>query len=339
MEETPSKVAGKTMKSSEDDRNALLTPPAEVTPQNAATPFLTAPVSVQVQSVLYNNEFEAIDRSVASLARSAELAITSGVCSKVLLRYGDSSSIPRLTTAEIAALNVTANGILTIEYVHFGGNLGSARGHNQLAEESQADFLLIQNPDIVVAPRLLETLLAPFSSPNIGMTEAKQLPIEHPKDYDPVTGETCWATTASAIIPASLFRQLKGFDADSFFLYCDDVDFSWRVREAGFKVIFQPSAIVFHDKRLSPSGQWQPSQAEHYYSAEAALFLAHKWSRPDLVEEYLNFFEQNGDSNQKKAANLFTERRMNGQLPEPRDHDHKIGQFVGTNYARHRYAL
>ena len=32
------------------------------------------------------------------------------------------------------------------------------------------------------------------------------------------------------MIPLPLFRELGGFDADNFFLYCDDVDFSWLVR-------------------------------------------------------------------------------------------------------------
>ncbi len=307
--------------------------------QSPGTPFLKSPVSVQVQSVLYNTEFAAVERAVASLARAAELAITAGVCSKVTLRYGDSSPLPALTQAELGALNAAGLGCLTVEYVYFNGNLGSARGHNTLAENCEADFLLIQNPDIVVSPRIFEYLLAPFAVPGVGMTEAKQLPIEHPKDYDSVTGETSWATTACAMIPFALFRQLDGFDAESFFLYCDDVDFSWRVREAGFKVLFQPGAVVFHDKRLTTAGRWPSSQAERYYSAEASLFLTHKWSRPDLTAKYHKHFEDQGDDNQKRAAKVFSDRRLKNQLPEPRDRNHKIGQFIGYNYAKHRFEL
>jgi len=32
-----------------------------------------------------------------------------------------------------------------------------------------------------------------------------------------------------------LFLELQGFDADTFFLYCDDVDLSWRVRLAAIR--------------------------------------------------------------------------------------------------------
>lgn len=56
------------------------------------------------------------------------------------------------------------------------------------------------------------------------------------------------------------------------------------VRLAGYKVIYVPSAVAFHDKRVSANAEWQPTNAERYYSAEAALFMAYKWSNPERVE-------------------------------------------------------
>jgi hypothetical protein len=302
-------------------------------------PFLRPGATLQVQSVLYNNDFTAIKRAVESLARAAELAISAGACTEVTLRYGDSSGLPCLSDTALNDLRINHGGPLTIEYDHFAGNLGSARGHNRLASDTGSDFILVQNPDVVVSPRLIETLLGCFNRAGVGMAEAKQIPIEHPKDYDAVTGETSWATTACAMIPMALFRQLDGFDADSFFLYCDDVDFSWRVRLAGFFVIFQPEAIAFHDKRLSIHGDWQPSAAEKYYSAEASLILAHKWSRGDLTNKYLDLFAKSEDLNQMKAADVFEKLRSGARLPAAIDPDHRVGQFIDVFYAKHRYPL
>jgi GT2 family glycosyltransferase len=302
-------------------------------------PFWRPGMSLQVQSVLYNNEPNVVGRAAASLARATQLAVAAGACASVTLRYGDSSALPCLNVEALAAMRAENAGSLTIEYDYFGGNLGSARGHNRLAAASGADFILVQNPDVVVSPRLLEVLLGCFRRAGVGMAEGKQIPIEHPKDYDPDTGETSWATTACAMIPLALFRELGGFDAESFFLYCDDVDFSWLVRRAGYKVIFQPAASCFHDKRLSQTGDWQPSGAERYYSSEAALFMAHKWSRPDLVEQYLGDFEDSGEPNQQKAARVFRERRTSGTLSVPIDSEHKVGVFDSVFFARHRYSL
>ncbi len=295
--------------------------------------------SVQVQSVLYNNTVDDVERALQSLYRAAELSISDKTCKSVSIHYGDSSSIPCLGDDTLLRLQTTYAPALDIKYSYFDGNLGSAKGHNTLAAGSEAEFLLILNPNVVVAPNLFTELLSEFRLSGPGMVEAKQLPVEHPKDYNPSTGETSWATTACALIPNSLFKELGGFDAESFFLYCDDVDFSWRVRLAGYSVVFRPSAVVFHDKRLTAEGRWEPTGSEVYYSAEAALFMAHKWSRPDLLAEYLSFFTKHGDEIQQRAAKTFLSRRNENTLPTPLDADHKIGQFIDYMYARHRFPL
>ena len=141
------------------------------------------------------------------------------------------------------------------------------------------------------------------------------------------------------MIPAPLFRFLGGYDSDSFFLYCDDVDLSWRARLAGFKVIFQPAALAFHDKRLGDDGGWRPTEAEKYFSAEAALLLSYKWSHPDLTERCLEDFRRTGAEELLRAAEEFERRRDEGRLPVPIDADHRIAQFIKGNYAEHRFPL
>ncbi|WP_284270209.1 glycosyltransferase [Mesorhizobium huakuii] len=295
------------------------------------------PISIQQQSVIYRTDIYAIERSLESIARAAELAVPFGV-SEFCLVYGDSSPDPCLTDDQISVLRNRFSNI-TIKYDFFNGNLGSAGGHNRLAAAATADFILIQNPDVVPAPRLLENLIAPFSDKGIGMVEAKQIPIEHPKEYDTQTGDTSWASTACAIVRRDTYERIGGFDAKTFFLYCDDVDFSWRVRELGLRVVFQPSAVAFHDKRLSTQGGWQPSSSERFYSAEAALLLTYKWSREDLTEKILEDFLQHGDEFQKKAVVEFNERKERGLLPKQRDQSRAVAQFVDGNYAKHRYAI
>jgi hypothetical protein len=295
--------------------------------------------SIGVQSILFNNDHQHVERCIGALARAAELAISSGACSRVTLSYGDCSPQRCLPMKLFEQLRLRYDGLLKIDYKFFGENRGSARGHNEIAVANDSEFFLFQNPDVMVSPRLLEMMLSSFDPVGVGMVEAKQLPIEHPKEYDQQTGETAWAATACAMAPAVLFNQLKGFDSHSFFLYCDDVDFSWRVRQAGFRVVHQPSAVVFHDKRLSNDAAWLPSNAEKYYSAEAALFLTFKWSRSDLTEKYLTYFRESGIEYLVRASQEFDRRREVGDLPEPVDDSHKVGQFFGDHYTKHRFSL
>lgn len=183
-------------------------------------------------------------------------------------------------------------------------------------------------------------LLSAFDQSNCGMAEARQLPIEHPKDYDPRTGDTPWATTACALISTEIFRQLNGFDSETFFLYCDDVDFSWRVRLAGRRVLFQPSSVVFHDKRLNIDGSWKPSSAERYYSIEASLLMAYKYSRPDRLNEVLAVCDKYAsDEVFARAASNFRSREKIGKLPAQIDPEHKVSEFYNDNYCRHRFVI
>jgi GT2 family glycosyltransferase len=42
------------------------------------------------------------------------------------------------------------------------------------------------------------------------------------------------------MIRMSVFRDLGGYDADSFFLDCEDLDLVCRVREPGFRIAHEP---------------------------------------------------------------------------------------------------
>lgn len=295
--------------------------------------------SLRVQSVLFGNDAKDIRRTLDNLSRAAELAAASGDFSYVAVAYGDCSPVPVFSDDEFSEMRSRYKDCLDVSYDFFGANLGSAKGQNTLLEKSTQDFVLIMNPDIVVSPNIFSELKRPFAGDGVGLVEARQLPIEHPKTYDASTGETSWAATACALIPKEVLSAVGNFDSDSFFLYCDDVDFSWRIRLAGFKVVYQPTAVVFHDKRLSVEGGWVTTYAERYYSAEAALFLTYKWSRNDLTEEILKNFSSSGVDHLLKAAEAFEQRRRAGTLPSQIDPKNQIAQFVQGNYSDHRFVM
>ncbi len=304
-----------------------------------STPAVAGAVSLQVQSVLFGNNVADLDRSLDALARAIELARGRGVLGRVVVAYGDCSSAPTFDAVAVAARSerLVVAGAEPLAYTFFDENLGSAEGNNRLWAEVATDLVLILNPDTVVAPDTLVELVAPLREPGVGLVEGRQLPIEHPKDYDPATGDTSWASGACSMVPAAVVREIGGYDSRSFFLYCDDVDFSWRVRLAGYRVVHRPSARVFHDKRLRPDGSWSVGSAEEYWSAEGALVLAHKYSRPDRVAEIRRDLLAHGSEAQRRAVADFDRRGDEGRLPVPVDADHAVGQFIAGNYARHRY--
>lgn len=295
--------------------------------------------SVRVHSILYDLPVEDVERSLVNLGRAVQLAQAAGHVGHVDVAFGDCSPAPMLDEVTVGRFReeLHLHGIDAFHYTFFDANLGSAAGQNRLFAAADSDLVLILNPDTVLAPDTLSELVAAVSEPGVGLAEARQLPLEHPKVYDPVTGDTSWAATACALVPRSVFAAVSGFDSETFFLYCDDVDFSWRIRLAGYRVVFRPGARLFHDKRLDVRGRWQVSGAEEYYSAEAAMLLAHKFSRPDLVMKMRGDLSRRGSELQRKAVVEFDRRERSGELPRPIDPDHRVAQFINGNYAMHRF--
>lgn len=131
------------------------------------------------------------------------------------------------------------------------------------------------NPDGRAHPRLLQALCERSQACAGGaLVEALQFPCEHPKPFDPTHGDTPWASGACLLIPRAIQERLGGFD-DTFFMYCEDVDLSWRARAAGFRVVSEPRALFLHQVTNRPA-----NPRGHALMLAAGVQLGRKWGRP-----------------------------------------------------------
>ncbi len=297
--------------------------------------------SLWIQTVLFRHTYREIRGLVEGVRAAARFARNRGAYGSITLALGDSSP-RRAIGPELErqlAETLPEYGIDRFHYVFYDENRGSAGGQNTLFElrDPGTDYVFVMNPDVYLCPDVLCQLLGPFDSPDVGIVEARQIPLEHAKKFDLVDGSTSWASGACMMVRAAALEKVGGFDGDSFFLYCDDVDFSWRTRLAGYDVIHQPSARVFHDKRIQTDGKMAVSDAERYYSAEAALLMAWKYSRPDLVQSWSEELLGSSEIPHLKAVEEFRTRQQAGTLPTPLDPEGRVAEFVGHYYGEHRF--
>lgn len=274
----------------------------------------------------------------SSVAASVRLAKERGALGVAEIRFGDSSP-SSFQDADVAELIGYAHGagFDRAEYEHFGANLGSAGGSNRLAEGAESDFILVLNPDTYASPDLVTALLGATREPAVGAVDARQIPLEHPKWYDLETGDTSWASGACVLLRTSAFREVDGFDDSHFFLHCDDVDLSWRLRLAGWRVRHAPRAVVFHDKRPAEHGSIEPSDIEVYHSLRGRLLLARRYARPDIEEETITRVERHGNDAQMRAVSDFLDEVRAGRVPEPIADAHRVAEFIDGEYAEHRF--
>ena len=54
-----------------------------------------------------------------------------------------------------------------------------------------------------------------------------------------------WATGAAMFVRASVWHELGGLDGD-FFAHMEEIDFCWRVHNAGYRVAYCPQSTLYH---------------------------------------------------------------------------------------------
>ena len=160
-------------------------------------------------------------------------------------------------------------------------NLGFGAGHNAGLAGGKAAFCLVANIDLEFAPDALSRIvtMAVADAACAVAWEFRQKPYEHPKLYDPVTGTTNWNSHACVLIRRSAFEAVGGYD-HNLFMYGEDVELSYRLRQQGGLLRYCPAAVVWHHSYES-AGQVKPLQ--YTGSTFASLYLRMKYgSRANL---------------------------------------------------------
>ena len=181
-------------------------------------------------------------------------------------------------------------------------NQGFIRSCNAGADTAQGQYLYFLNNDTELTPSSIDALLRTFSDfPNTGLAGSKliypdgrlqeagciiwqdadawnvgrcsdaQLPIfNYAREVD-------YCSAASIMVPKHLFEELGGFDEHFSPAYCEDCDIALKIREKGYRVIYQPQSTVIHYEGIT-SGTDTSEGAKSYQIVNCKkLFL--RWQK------------------------------------------------------------
>ena len=187
------------------------------------------------------------------------------------------------TADEIRAMPELALGFASVDVRASGENLGFGRGHNANARRGKSPWLLVVNQDCVVEPGALERLveIAAADDAKVAAWEMRQVPYEHPKAYDPATLDTPWASGAATLFRREAYEAAGGFD-EALFMYGEDVDLSWRLRAAGWRVTYQPRCAVVH-RTYREAGEVKPLQV--FGGVQTNLCLRMRYGGPARIAQ------------------------------------------------------
>ena len=157
-------------------------------------------------------------------------------------------------------------------------NAGFAGGYNMALSKIEADYYVLLNSDIEVTEGWVKPVIELMESDtNIAACQPKILAYHDKTEFeyagasggfidkygypfcrgrlfqslekdvgqyeDPI--EVFWATGACLFVRADIYHQSGGLDAD-FFAHMEEIDFCWRVKNKGYKIMVCPSSTVYH---------------------------------------------------------------------------------------------
>jgi len=128
-----------------------------------------------------------------------------------------------------------------------GENLGFGRGQNSNFARGNAPYFLVTNVDIEFRPDAIERIAhaAIADTGNTASWEFRQSPYEHPKLYNPVDLTTSWSSSACILFRRTAFASVGGYE-ERIFMYGEDVELSYRLRDHGYVLKYCPSAVCRH---------------------------------------------------------------------------------------------
>ncbi len=161
----------------------------------------------------------------------------------------------------------------SVRLVRAPANRGFGAGCNLGARHARGKYLVFLNPDTRVAPGWLDALLAPLSDPQVALVTPCILRMDNPcrinaagnevhptglafcrgagmfSDAFPVPEDVAAISGAAFSVRREVWDALGGMD-ETFFLYVEDTDLSWRAQLAGYRCLYVPERGVYHDYNL-----------------------------------------------------------------------------------------
>lgn len=177
-------------------------------------------------------------------------------------------------------------------------NLGFTGGNNVGIRAGKGEYFLIINNDTEVVPDLLDRMLEPFDrDPLVGVVSPKIRYFSHPTiiqyagftEVNPFTGRnkpiggnmvdhgqfdtpcyTAYAHGAAMMVKREVIEKV-GLLPDIFFIYYEELDWSAHIRRAGYKVFYQPSALIYHKESITMGKE--SAMKAYFHNRNRILFM------------------------------------------------------------------
>jgi GT2 family glycosyltransferase len=185
-----------------------------------------------------------------------------------------------------------------IKVIRSEQNLGFSGGNNVGIKAAKGEYFFIVNNDTEVTPHLLHKLLEPFElDSSIGVVSPKIRYFSDPNiiqyagfsSINPYTGRnktigykqedvgqfdtpgyTAYAHGAAMLVKREIVEKV-GFLPEIFFIYYEELDWSANIHKAGYKIYYQPEALIYHKESMTMGKE--SLMKTYYFNRNRILFM------------------------------------------------------------------
>lgn len=199
-----------------------------------------------------------------------------------------------------------------VRVIQTGANLGFGRAANLGLQQARGDFLLFLNPDTVVPQGALDAAVnivarhPEVGVVGVGLRDGKGTlqpscghflslrsllggnlrpargrgPVRESNGRGvlwtvPKQAEVDWVIGAFMVGRREVLAMVSGFDED-YFLYAEDMDLCYRLRQRGYVVLFCPEVTVTHLGNRSGARKWAERRESEIVRSEVLFLRKHR---------------------------------------------------------------
>jgi GT2 family glycosyltransferase len=248
-----------------------------------------------------------IDVSIIVVAHDSAEDLEASMPSAIAQRGVSTETIVVDAASRDASRDVARRAAPGARLIALPENVGFSGAMNAGIEASRGRYVLALNPDCRLEPDFAEKLVRRLDArPDVGSASGRLLRAEGPR-LEPTsrldsTGvvftssgrhfdrgseeeaegrymgeeEIPGTTGAAGLYRREALETAKistgYFDAD-FFLYREDADLAWRLRNLGWKCLYVPDAVGYHRRRNLPSRRREMAALANYHSVKNRFLL------------------------------------------------------------------